>query len=104
MDIRWTEAETERLLGVMEDQIDIIHRPTVWAKKAKELEFPSDKHITKARIKQKLINMKKRYVETRTKYQDRIGFGVTEEDYRPDIASKLEKTFLSKYRHVCPID
>jgi len=95
MDIRWTEAETERLLGVIEDQIDVIHRPTIWAKKAKELKFPGDKHVTKARIKQKLINIKKRYVETRIRYQDRIGFGVTKEDCRPDIASKLEKTFLS---------
>ena len=96
-DIRWTDTETERLLGVMEDQIDILHTPLPWAKKAKELEFPNDKHITIARIKQKLTNIKRTYVKVRTDYQDRTGFGVTEEDCRTDVAGKLpreEKTTI----------
>jgi hypothetical protein len=64
----WSDTETERLLGVMEEHIEIIHMPAKWSKKAKELEFSDDQHITIARIKQKLINMKRVYVKIRSQY------------------------------------
>jgi len=62
--------------------------PVKWSKKAKELEFLDDQHITIARIKQKLINIKRVYVKIRSQYQDRTGFGVTKEECSPSIASK----------------
>ena len=40
--------------------------PVKWSKKAKELEFLDDQHITIARIKQKLINIKRVYVKIRS--------------------------------------
>ena len=95
-DIRWTDTETERLLGVMEDQIDILYTPLPWAKKAKELEFPNDRHIIIARIKQKLTNIKRTYVKVRIDYQDRIGFRVTEEDCRTDVIGKLPREEKTK--------
>ena len=64
----WSDPDLERLLGMMNDHIEIIHMPTKWAKKAKEIEFLSDEHITAARIKQKLSNMKRVYVRVRTQY------------------------------------
>ena len=82
---KWSDENVDRLVGWMEDHRDDLVQPALWSKACKQDLFRDDDQLSVERIKNKGLNMKRQYLKVRSQFQDKTGFGVTEEDCEQTI-------------------
>ena len=89
----WQKEEVERLVGWVEEHVDLIQgKPSEWTRRAKEEVFSSslDDHISANKIRDKVRNMRAVYNKAK-QMQLQSGWGLTEEDVEQSVHDRLEK-------------
>lgn len=76
------------MLAWQEEHRELLEYPARWTQVCKLEVFENDSNISVEKIKNKGVNMRRKYVKVRQQFQDRTGFGVTGETCDETIAGK----------------
>ena len=84
--IDWIDEEIIKLLNWMEDNLNVLHRPSRWSKLCKLEEFGQNENIAAERIKCR--SGEETFYKLHNEFQNKTGVEVTEGDCDATVAGK----------------